>query len=834
MEMAPLTSKASNSKNGNRNFKNGDNNPSGYKEVNAYQQHSGFWSAKLRLFGWIWNLIPEGDDYYESRSVHITAPKKSNTREVPRYYYQDESDDEEDESAGLTSHTSSNHARQRSRHYDDVDFDRNASGCCCCCRNDEYKYTDEDGLQPKAVTWEMHPTWKKLLFISSLILFLAYVFSNGKLEKHHDYLNPGYVYYSDGQVDPLARDNFVENSRIVDDEDDYFTSHPMEDKYDDDDQFHYSPLSSHQMQQNEVVEDDGFMGREQSATQQFNNLVGIDTIVVLGSHLTGKEWLIDKLDQLYPAIKVMGGFPIEDVDPEDTSSHLRHPRHMKVIDPTSNKEIHHDYVRDGEEINHKGHTHNGDHRKSKSAHILVISVFVNPYDWIELVRADKHREVEWNEFLEMKLPSIDKTIIELRADNIRASMVESAEQDGVKLVVPVQLEELVEPYNNFDNYLIESSGTLPGIVGLLDQIQARTGLHPDESTSWKEPSKSLNPFWADPVGCNGHICFQSINKMRENSDYIQYLNDNIDWEVEKLVNYHRRSVPKPSVDRIVVLGERHSGAEWLMRRLDRIFPDTLIEYGFEARPGKWFQISPGISSGVEKQTLVISIFLNPYDWVELMRQHPINAPTHKDMEWPDFVTSLWERKRSNLDLSLTDTANAKCSFGFSYDEIVPCNTKRHIQSDSFPLYELHPHSSGTDAGTPYNSILGLRADKIKNFLSVAEFDGVVGVIPIRYEDLVWDEATLDDDDTFLQLRNTDDEESYSQLPFPGIAGVLEKIRDQTSLVPDINAGWIIDEEGAFKAPQVGVGIQALDPYYVKFLEDFVDWDVEGLVGYTPQ
>ena len=434
----------------------------------------------------------------------------------------------------------------------------------------------------------------------------------------------------------------------------------------------------------------------------------------------------------------------------------------------------------------------------------------------------------------MKLPSIDKTIIELRADNIRASMVESAEQDGVKLVVPVQLEELVEPYNNFDNYLIESSGTLPGIVGLLDQIQARTGLHPDESTSWKEPSKSLNPFWADPVGCNGHICFQSINKMGKNGDYIQYLNDNIDWEVEKLVNYHKRSVPKPSVDRIVVLGERHSGAEWLMRRLDRIFPDTLIEYGFEARPGKWFQISPGISSGVEKQTLVISVFLNPYDWVELMRQHPINAPTHKDMEWPDFVTSLWERKRSNLDLSLTDTANAKCSFGFSYDEIVPCNTKRHIQSDSFPLYELHPHSSGTDAGTPYNSILGLRADKIKNFLSVAEFDGVVGVIPIRYEDLVWDEATLDDDDTFLQVRNTDDEESYSRLPFPGIAGVLEKIRDQTSLVPDINAGWIIDEEGAFKAPQVGVGIQALDPYYVKFLEDFVDWDVEGLVGYTPQ
>ena len=142
-------------------------------------------------------------------------------------------------------------------------------------------------------------------------------------------------------------------------------------------------------------------------------------------------------------------------------------------------------------------------------------------------------------------------------------------------------------------------------------------------------------------------------------------------------------------------------------------------------------------------------------------------------------------------------------------------TKRDPTSDTFPLYELHPSSSGSLAGDSYASILSLRADKIRNFLSVASFEGVVDFIHMRYEDLIWDGHTSE------------------SLPFPGIAGLLEKIRDQTSLVPDPTAGWISDEDDMFKAKPLGVGTTGLDPYYLQYMNEHVDWDAELLVGYQP-
>mmetsp|Transcript_21346 Transcript_21346/g.31662 ORF Transcript_21346/g.31662 Transcript_21346/m.31662 type:complete len:273 (+) Transcript_21346:1-819(+) len=268
--------------------------------------------------------------------------------------------------------------------------------------------------------------------------------------------------------------------------------------------------------------------------------------------------------------------------------------------------------------------------------------------------------------------------------------------------------------------------------------------------------------------------------------------------------------PKKAVERIVVVGERHSGAEWLVDRVSRCFPDINVQYGFDSRPGKFFQAEPTFD---QPNTLVISIFVNPFDWVDMMRCNPINAPTHKDLEWTDFVTTPWERKRSNMDENLEDTDSAVCSFGFSYNEVIPCMTQRDPNTDSFPLYELRPD------GTAYANLLELREDKIKNFLHTANFAGVVDHISIRYEDLVWDDDYTDD-------------ALYLTLPFPGIAGLLEKIRDQTKLVPDITAGWILDEDGIFRAEQLGEGITKLDPYFVQWMEDNIDWDVEELVGYS--
>ena len=65
---------------------------------------------------------------------------------------------------------------------------------------------------------------------------------------------------------------------------------------------------------------------------------------------------------------------------------------------------------------------------------------------------------------------------------------------------------------------------------------------------------------------------------------------------------------------------------------------------------------------------------------------------------------------------------------------------------------------------------------------------------------------------------------------PGFAGLIEKIRDETSLVPDVNADWKHDENGEFRAepslPQV-----KLDPRYVDYMNRNVDWDTENLINY---
>ena len=241
-----------------------------------------------------------------------------------------------------------------------------------------------------------------------------------------------------------------------------------------------------------------------------------------------------------------------------------------------------------------------------------------------------------------------------------------------------------------------------------------------------------------------------------------------------------------------------------------------MKYGF-SRPGKWFQTDSEPTLESQPQTLVVSVFTNPLDWVENMRQNPLNAPAHKNMGWADFVATPWVRKRSHLDETL---GVANCSFGFSFEEVVPCMTKRDPLSDSFPLYELHPASSVTHAGEPYSSLLELRADKIRNFLSAATFDGVVDLISVHYEDLVWDEDHADDG-------------SYSTLPFPGIAGLLEKIRDRTSLIPDVDAGWISDEDGIFKAEPLGFERGKLDAHYVQWIDDHVDWGAEKLIDYSP-
>jgi len=839
VELAPLSSKkvVSNAMKNIHNAGGGEQLENRVGEINLHDQIG---SPSKSNIGWGWrspivairNAIWRLSRHPHSFEYTAVAPTDSNGMTNPRTFARRDTwraenltpqkirfadnnnyvndDDEGNESAALTpSKMKLHNQKKRSLHYDDVDFNRSNGICSCCWDIDNYRYTDGSGNAGGETSQLLSSRWKKLLFISALFLLLAWIFTNGNLEKHID--NMSYD-YGISENDPLGRDDFEERIRIIDDGDDYYWSDMLGSPVDDDDDFHSQLFSRHRQdpsQYYELEEDtptpvDNVEDNHHETAIEYNNYSGIDTIVVLALdsiHPTFSEWIVDRLKKLYPDMNVITAFP------RDTADSPKQ-RGLKIYDPTSDKS---DVT-------------------PKSNHILVLSIFINVYDWIEMMRVDAHNpkyipnnhardELKWMEYIETTLYH-DMTILDFRAEEIRTAIKESAKHDGVKLVIQFQYEDLVEPYSNFDNYVrtegLDQTSSLPGIVGLLDEIQARTGLHPDESSGWREPSETVNEFWADPIGCSdlSQMCFPTIDEIRHDPEYIQYINDNADWAAERLVGYQMRSLPKPRIEEIVILGERHSGAEWLVDRLARCFPTTQVKYGLQNRPGKFFQKDPNDES--IPQTLVISTFLNPFDWVELMRQQPINAPSHKEMEWSDFITSPWERKRSNLDLALTNTSHANCSYGFSFNEIIPCMTKRDPTSDTFPLYELHPPSSGFLAGDSYASILSLRADKIRNFLSVANFEGVVDFIHMRYEDLIWDGHTSD-----------------TSLPFPGIAGLLEKIRDQTSLIPNPTAGWISDGEGFFKAKPLGVGTTELDPYYLQYMNEHVDWEVELLVGYQP-
>ena len=395
------------------------------------------------------------------------------------------------------------------------------------------------------------------------------------------------------------------------------------------------------------------------------------------------------------------------------------------------------------------------------------------------------------------------SVLELRAAKIRAAVKGSLYRPSVLAAIPIRYEDLLQSYKDS-----ASGDSLPGIAGLVHRIQSLAKMSPDVELD--------QTFIPDSIGCSGHICHPSLNSMKQDAEYITYLNEHLDWQAEQLMGYGKMR-SKPSIDRIVVLGERHSRAEWLVERLARCFPDVNVVYGF-GRPGKFFQ-TPSLQTNPPR-TLVIAMFTNPFTWIEEMRLNPINAPAHTDMDWEDFITSPWERTRSNLDKNIVmDTSSEVCSFNFSYHEIVPCHTQRDEESDEFPLYEFRHSPSGefdSNCDSAYSSLLELREAKILHFLSTESFPGVMHLIKLRYEDLVRDSANCTNDALHLTL------------PFPGIGGLLEAIRDSTTLIP-VSAGC--DESGYFTAAPLNVEID--DEVYAMTMEKRINWQVEALVGYGP-
>eukprot|EP00977_Amphora_coffeiformis_P009959 scaffold2327_cov149-Amphora_coffeaeformis.AAC.3 len=259
---------------------------------------------------------------------------------------------------------------------------------------------------------------------------------------------------------------------------------------------------------------------------------------------------------------------------------------------------------------------------------------------------------------------------------------------------------------------------------------------------------------------------------------------------------------KPSLH---LLGERHTGTKWMTEHLTECFGDEIeIRKGFSAWK-HWFQKdNPRITNAV-----VVAQFRNPYYWIEAMNRFPHHSPEHFDLDWKAFVTKPWTMKRYGPDALYEGSTAASTNVSIQClvcpslgpHEVIPCmanwtiiqeipsETNGHRITDAF--YELRHDGSGQ----PYDSILELRRDKIRNFLQVADFTSVKQMFAVQYDEMV--------------TEGTDLLVSYLEAAL----GVKAKC------VP-------YHGKGSPKKP--------LDAEFIEYMREHIDWDTEALIGFTPR
>mmetsp|Transcript_25335 Transcript_25335/g.53514 ORF Transcript_25335/g.53514 Transcript_25335/m.53514 type:complete len:328 (+) Transcript_25335:102-1085(+) len=261
-----------------------------------------------------------------------------------------------------------------------------------------------------------------------------------------------------------------------------------------------------------------------------------------------------------------------------------------------------------------------------------------------------------------------------------------------------------------------------------------------------------------------------------------------------------------SIKTINLIGERHCATKWMTTTLQDCFGDQVEVVNRYTRWKHWFQYDDRDTEKSRnhhdpKSSLVIAMFRDPYDWLESMRLKPYHSPNHFDQKWKKFVTTPWTMARGNGDQQLIESgsqSNATCMHRFSFNEVVPCSPlDRNMYNRTYHgktvgvNYELKHDGSGE----PYDSIIDLRRDKIKNFLSVAKFNGVASFLPVQFE--------------FVVSRGTGE--------------LIDEIENMTGLHAHCK-----------RAPPRPLKRKEIDAEFIKWITANVDWEVEKLVGYAPR
>lgn len=200
------------------------------------------------------------------------------------------------------------------------------------------------------------------------------------------------------------------------------------------------------------------------------------------------------------------------------------------------------------------------------------------------------------------------------------------------------------------------------------------------------------------------------------------------------------------------------------------------------------------------ETLVITQFRNPYDWLKAMQHVPHHAPNHieyrPDERWLEFLRSPWTMERIGTD-KLNDTTR-RCQEHFEYKDVISCEVeplprsayKKLDYSMHQPFYEMRNDGSGK----PYNNVMELRTDKIRNFLSIKEYVGVADVWPVQYE--------------YLLTKGTQE--------------LLDEITRWTGIEPNCTA----------RPPQQRRN-RPVEREMAEYIREHLNWTVESWIGYGP-
>ncbi|KAL9182119.1 hypothetical protein ACHAXT_012771 [Thalassiosira profunda] len=302
------------------------------------------------------------------------------------------------------------------------------------------------------------------------------------------------------------------------------------------------------------------------------------------------------------------------------------------------------------------------------------------------------------------------------------------------------------------------------------------------------------------------------------------------------------------VEKLILLGERHSGTNWITDHLRECFGDDVEITDEYKRQKHWFQ-EEDLNRVPANSAVVVAMFRDPYNWVEAMRVEPHHSPDHvvwhnggdsvwhdvwyrnktsvgldanntdgrlscwqyrgwrqcaDAMDWKSFVTKPWIGRRGPTDQKISATPGGKqtanCFDRYRFSDMSPCS-----RADSPDIIGLGPakydfQHDGSERG--FSSIVDLRRAKILNHLSVADFRGTRAFFPFRFEDLNMN----------------------------GTAALLRSVEGATGFKAKCNATMGKAHWRRLGTDQI-THHDELPVEFVEWMNEYVDWEVEKRVGY---